>query len=262
MPATKRRRAGARGRLLALALATFWLMLLAVLGAHSVSANPLQQAIAADTTTPTNTDTPTNPPTATNTPHTRPNTPTPTDSTTPTVGGTATTEPTATTAPSGGGGGGNVNDPGSGSSQSTKVVLAQPTYGGGSDSSGAGFSVAAVGSNGLLFASVISCIVGILGIVVAVIAIQILRRDGYGPFLRALLLGKRANGAAKPKSAVAASGAANLRRAAWSTDDDDDYSAERDSYSGYGNRAPPSAPARRPSSPRNAPRGRNSRADW
>jgi hypothetical protein len=257
-------RSSARRKVVAvLAIAVAWLMLLGILSAHNVSASPLLPATAATTDTPTQTDTPTDTPTTsaptpTNTPHGRPS---PTASTTGTT--TATVAPTATT--SGGGGvSTDPNDPGGGSSQATKVVLAQPTYAGAAGTSDSGISVASFGSNGLLFASLMSCIVGLLGIVVAVIAFRILRRDGYGPFLRALLLGKRASNQPSAKGAVAASGAGNVRRNVWSTRAADDYagdSAERDSFSGYGLRAPPSSGGRRPPGP-NTPRGRSSRPDW
>jgi hypothetical protein len=268
-------RSRARGKVVAVLLAAVWLMLLAVLGAHSASAAASNTAsVHAHAATPIGcpTGTPTPPassctatPTATNTPIKLP-TLTPTIGlTTPTasVTTTATVAPTATTATGGGGGGGggNPNDPGSGG-QATKVVLAQPTYGASTDTSGEGISVASFGSNGLLFASLMSCIVGLLGIVVAVIAVRILRRDGYGPFLRALLLGKRADRQPRAEGAVAASNAGNARRAAWNTEDVDDLSGERQSYSGYGTRAPPSGAGRRPPSRPNAPRSRSSRPDW
>ena len=279
MPVNRLQRTGtsrsrARGKVVAVLLATVWLTLLTILGAHSMfqvpsaSANSLigpHVALPLDclptvTVTPLPTCSPTATPT-TQTTKTPTVTPTSTGSATPSasVTITATDAPTATT---GSVGGGDPNDLGSGSGQATKVVLAQPTYGASSDSSGQGISVASFGSNGLLFASLMSCIVGILGIVVAVIAVRILRRDGYGPFLRALLLGKRANRQSPSKGAVAASNAGNVRRAAWNTDDEGGISGEGQSFSGYGTRAPPSGAGRRPPPASDRPRGRPSRSDW
>ncbi len=279
MPEDRLRRTGtsrakARGKVVAVLLAAAWLALLTILGAHSVLQAPSASAnssidshvalpsdctatVTPPTCTPTSTYTSTpTPPTDTPTPQKHGS---PTAITTTTT--TATVDPSATTSDGGGGPvGGNPNDPGSGG-QATKVVLAQPTYGTSADNSGEGISVASFGSNGLLFASLMSCIVGLLGIVVAVIAIRILRRDGYGPFLRALLLGKRANQQPKAKGAVAASTAGNVSRAAWSTDDRDELSGERQSFSGYGTRAPPSGAGRRPPSRPNATRSRSSRRD-
>jgi hypothetical protein len=71
-------------------------------------------------------------------------------------------------------------------------VLAQPTVGSGGDSPLASLSPAALNSNGLLIATSLSCVVAVLGLIVAVVAIYVLVNGGYGPFLRALVLGKRA----------------------------------------------------------------------
>lgn len=76
--------------------------------------------------------------------------------------------------------------------QPTKVVFAQPTVGAGADGAGGVLDPAAFGSNGLLLAASLSCVVAILGLVIAVVALYVLLHGGYGPFLRALLLGKRA----------------------------------------------------------------------
>ncbi len=276
MPVDRRRRGGLasttrRGRIIAVLLAAVWLVFLAALGAHSVSAMPLQPATPADTTTtasPSGTSS-ASPPTDTPTVHKGPPTATPTGGLgTATASVTTTVAPTATTSSGGGGGGGNgnPNDPGSGSSDATKVVLAQPTYGAGAGGMQQGITVGSFTSNGLLFASLMSCIVGILGIIVAVIAVQILRRDGYGPFLRALLLGKRASRQPGAKGAVAASAAGGIRRAAWSSDERGEYSAEGERFggpgsSGFGTRGSPSGPGRR-SPGASSPRGRASRPDW
>jgi hypothetical protein len=76
--------------------------------------------------------------------------------------------------------------------QPTKVVFAQPTVGAGADGAGGVLDPAAFGSNGLLLAASLSCMVAILGLVIAVVALYALLHGGYGPFLRTLLLGKRA----------------------------------------------------------------------
>ncbi len=76
--------------------------------------------------------------------------------------------------------------------QPTKVVFAQPTVGAGASGAGGVLDPAAFGSNGLLLAASLSCMVAILGLVIAVVALYVLLHGGYGPFLRALLLGKRA----------------------------------------------------------------------
>jgi hypothetical protein len=76
--------------------------------------------------------------------------------------------------------------------QPTKVVFAQPTVGAGASGAGGVLDPAAFGSNGLLLTASLSCMVAILGLVIAVVALYALLHGGYGPFLRALLLGKRA----------------------------------------------------------------------
>lgn len=100
--------------------------------------------------------------------------------------------PTATTGGNGGGGGGG-GGPGDVGPQPTKVVSQLPSAdsGGGGGPLG-GFGPGAFGSNGLLLATTSSCIVGLLGILIAAIALVVLLRGGYGPFLKALLRGKRA----------------------------------------------------------------------
>jgi hypothetical protein len=84
--------------------------------------------------------------------------------------------------------------------QPTKVVFAQPTVGAGADGAGGVLDPAAFGSNGLLLAASMSCVVAILGLIIAVVALYVLLHGGYGPFLRALVLGKRA-GKGKGKAA-------------------------------------------------------------
>jgi hypothetical protein len=90
--------------------------------------------------------------------------------------------------------------------QPTKVVFAQPTVGAGADGAGGVLDPAAFGSNGLLLAASLSCVVAILGLVIAVVALYVLLHGGYGPFLRALLLGKRAGKGLGNNVAVAGQG--------------------------------------------------------
>lgn len=136
------------------------------------------------------------------------NTPT-TTAPTATPAGTATTAPTGTVPPkktptatatvpssNGGGGSGNGGDGGNGPTSAgpdvTRVVFSQPTVAAGNDSAVPGLGGATFGSNGLLLATTMSCMVGLLGLTVAGIALMVLVRRGYGPFLRALVRGKRA----------------------------------------------------------------------
>lgn len=51
-----------------------------------------------------------------------------------------------------------------------------------------------LGSNGLTIAVILSCVAGALGIIIASVALSALVRGGYGPFLRALLPGRRGAG--------------------------------------------------------------------
>jgi hypothetical protein len=124
------------------------------------------------------------------------------------------------------------------------VVLSQPTFGSGGDGSAQGFSPAAFGSNGLLFATTLSCVVALLGLVVAIVALRILVRDGYGPFLRALLRGKRAG--RKRGARVTAAARWDDADPRWDADDPDEYAAmdESLSYTAYPDARP--NPGRRP----------------
>ncbi|HLZ24833.1 MAG TPA: hypothetical protein VKQ30_22155 [Ktedonobacterales bacterium] len=133
---------------------------------------------------------------------------TPTGAATPTPGASPTATATATTAPNGGGGGG-----GGGGGQGggggpagpnvTRVVYSQATVGTNDNSPLQGITPSAFGSNGLLLASTLSCVVAILGVIIAAIALLVLVRGGYGPFLKALLGGKRAG---RKRAALAHSG--------------------------------------------------------
>jgi hypothetical protein len=175
---------------LALALAAVCLALLLGLGAAgSAAAYPAAEPAPSSSLTLTPTYTPTQAPTAT---PTASGTATPT--TTATVTATATRTATATvtataTSSSGGGTGGLGGDTGP---QPTKVVFTQPNGGNGDGGPLGGLSPSTIGSSGLLFAATGSCIVALLGLIVAAIALMVLVRGGYGPYLRALLRGKRA----------------------------------------------------------------------
>lgn len=226
------------------------------------------------------TDTPT--PTAT---RTRRPTPTPTAATT----ATTTTTPTATTAPvnngNGGGGAGTGGDTPNGP-QPTKVVLSQPTIGASDGGPLGGINATSNGANGVLIASLFGCVTMILGILVAAVALSVLVRGGYGPFLRALALGKRASSQTKGSADAVLSNQTGKQRQAWNDDgwsaqgqsfarareyddelprrgsggmwqdgQDDDYASSQ-AWQQPNNRRPPS-------NPRTAPRtGRRSRADW
>ena len=197
MPGRSRWRSrGGRSALsvLALALAAACLALLLGLGtAGSAAASPKSSTTAtnANTSTPTPTNTPTTP-TATPTPS---GTATPTTTATGTATATRTATATATaTATSGGngGGGGGGGSGGDTGPQPTKVVFTQQNGGSGGGGPLGGLSPSTIGSNGLVFAATGSCIVALLGLIVAAIALMVLVQGGYGPYLKALLRGKRA----------------------------------------------------------------------
>src|SRR5579859_1776258 len=131
---------------------------------------------------------------------------TPTGAATPTPGASPTATATATTPPGGGGGGGGGGQGGGGGPAGpnvTRVVYSQATVGANDNSPLQGITPSAFGSNGLLLASTLSCVVAILGVIIAAIALLVLVRGGYGPFLKALLGGKRAG---RKRAALAHSG--------------------------------------------------------
>lgn len=185
-------------RALVLLVAGVWLALagIALSGtAARVAAAPFVVPVAGSPTdTPIPISTTETPPPPTNTPHPGGS---PTPSASPSVTATTTATSTPTTAPptattgdsGGGGGGGNGGDVGP---QPTKVVSQLPSAGGSGDGPLGGLSAGAFGSNGLLLATTSSCIVALLGLLIAAIALSVLLRGGYGPFLKALLRGKRA----------------------------------------------------------------------
>jgi hypothetical protein len=193
----RQRRHGLIRHLAMLVLISLFLTLLLVLvTAQGISARdhsaltPLERSVPQEVV-PTNTL-----PVPTNTPI--PDTPTvvPTatadlPTATPTIAQSATDTPAVANTPSGNGGG--AADPGPTSPQSTEVVLSQPTVSSGSSNPLQGLSPSNFGTNGLLVATTLGCIVGLLGIAVGGIALYKLVQSGYGPFLRALALGNRRN---------------------------------------------------------------------
>ena len=91
--------------------------------------------------------------------------------------------------------------------QPTKLVLSQPTVGSGGGGLGGG--VAGLGDSSMLIAVILGCVTSVLGIVIGGVALLALIRTGYGPFLRALLLGKRA----RPAPATAGKAASGRNKA-------------------------------------------------
>lgn len=206
MPAETPSRVRRRARLRALILlgAGCWLFLVAlVLLVPQVSAASPSNKSATAPGTPTVTDTPTpilppllptntpvvTAPAATATPSGPKPTATPSG---PKPTATATQAPASNGGGSNGGNyGGNGGSDGSGP-QPTKVVLSQPTVSDGANSPLQGLTSSGFASNGLLLSTVLGCIVAVLGIITAAVSLFVLLQGGYGPFLRALWLGKRA----------------------------------------------------------------------
>jgi hypothetical protein len=188
----RQRRYGLVRHLAMLVLVSLFLTVLLVLvtaqgiSARDHAATSTLQRLVPQEVTPLPTDTPapntpTDVPTATAAPATA----------TPTIAQSATDTPVAANTPSGNGGG--AADPGPTSPQSTEVVLSQPTVSNGSSNPLQGLSPSNFGTNGLLVATTLGCIVGLLGIAIGGIALYKLVQSGYGPFLRALVLGNRRN---------------------------------------------------------------------
>ena len=193
-------------------------------------------------------------PTATDTPGVPPPTATPPGNSggggnataTTTAGPTATSEATTTATPADTGGGYSGSGP-----QPTRVVVAIATAGAGGPGGLQALSPAAFGSNGLLVAMTLSCVIAILGLIIAVISMNVLIRTGYGPFLRVLLLGNRAEG--RTFSGASQGGGRSGRWTSW--DDDED------GYDPGGGAQRRSAPVPNRSPQRQAPASR-SRSDW
>ena len=192
MAAPKSERAPGYGRaalrLLLLSCVLLFLALILLQGtattasaSNRIAAGNHRQVVPMETGTPAPTDTPVDDtPTAvpTDTPTAVPTAaPTSSVATAP-----ATAAPVDTTNATGSGGG-------SGGAQPTTVVLSQPTV---SSSSGGPSQVASssnFGTNGLVIATLLGCVVALLGVIVGAFALRALVRSGYGPFLRALVRG-------------------------------------------------------------------------
>jgi hypothetical protein len=83
--------------------------------------------------------------------------------------------------------------------QPTSPAFSQPTVG--ASTPVAPSTNTALGSNGLTIATILSCVTGILGLVIGLVALVALLRGGYGPFLRTLLPGARRRMARESRNA-------------------------------------------------------------
>lgn len=184
---SRRRRA-----LVSCALAILWLVVLGVV-ALAVGGTPAAQAHSAvNNATPPPTDTP--------------DAPTPTR--TPRETATATADVTKTAAPTRAPTQSNFT-PGP---QPTRVNFSQPTVGASARFESPGITGAPGGPNGLVIATITGCITGLIALITTVIAFTVLRRGGYAPFLRLLLLGNRAGMRGRSRTS-ATRGRGNARRA-------------------------------------------------
>jgi len=180
-----------RRALVSCALAVLWLVVLGI-GALAMGGPPTAQAHhAINNPAPSVTDTPGGPPTRT-----------------PRVTATATDEATSTVTPTRAPTQTNFT-PGP---QPTRVNFSQPTVGASARFDSPGITGAPGGPNGLVIATITGCITGLLAIITTVIAFTVLRRGGYAPFLRLLLLGNRAGRRGQSHSR-ATRGQGNARRA-------------------------------------------------
>jgi hypothetical protein len=169
---------GARRDMRLLATCALTLLWLAVLTIGALAVNGTQAAQAHGAEPP-----PTNTPQA--------STPTATEgAATPTVGATRTVSATRTPTRS-------SFTPGP---QPTRVNFSQPTVGAATRFDSPGITGAPDGPNGMVIATITSCVTALLAIITTVIAFTVLRRGGYAPFLRLLLLGAR-GGQSRGKSA-------------------------------------------------------------
>jgi hypothetical protein len=183
-----------RRALASCALAILWLVVLGV-GALAMGGSPTAQAHSAISAAPTPTDTPGGPPFPTRTPRVTA-TPTETAEATKTVAPTrAPTQPNFTAGP-----------------QPTRVNFSQPTVGASARFDSPGITGAPGGPNGLVIATITGCITGLIALITTVVAFTVLRRGGYAPFLRLLLLGNSL-GMRGQSRARAARGRGNTRRA-------------------------------------------------
>lgn len=187
-----------RRALVSCALAILWLVVLGV-GALALGGSPTAQAHGAVNgavnAPPTPTDTPGSGPPPTRTPRVTA-TPTQTAEATKTVAPTREpTQPNFTPGP-----------------QPTRVNFSQPTVGASARFDSPGITGAPGGPNGLVIATITGCITGLIALITTVIAFTVLRRGGYAPFLRLLLLGNRL-GTRSQSRLRAGQGHVNSRRA-------------------------------------------------
>ena len=152
--------------------------------AHFATPDP-----AATTTTPASTSPP-----ATNTPAPTTTTAATTTVTTTATAAAATTTATATAPVTSGGGGNNGggNDGGGvPGPQPTRVILSQPTIGVSASGGVSDFSPSGMNSYVLLMLSTLGCVFGIGGLIAAVVTWYMLVNQGWGPMIKAVLLGNR-----------------------------------------------------------------------
>lgn len=172
---TAKRMSRYRRALATCALAVLWLTIVAI-GALATGGAP--SALAHGASNLTQQSIPLHSPAATGSPE---GTATPVDGT-PTAGATRTASPTRAPTKS-------SFTPGP---QPTRVSFSQPTVGASARFDSPGIAGAPDGPSGLVIATITSCITALLALITTVIAFSVLRRGGYAPFLRTLLLGKRA----------------------------------------------------------------------
>jgi hypothetical protein len=200
---SRRRRA-----LASCALAILWLVVLGI-GALALGGSPTAQAHGASPAIPRATEATPSGPTPTRTPRVTA-TPTETAEASKTVVPTREpTQPNSTAGP-----------------QPTRVNFSQPTVGASARFDSPGITGAPGGPNGLVIATITGCITGLIALITTVIAFTVLRRGGYAPFLRLLLLGNRL-GTRGQSSARAARGRGASRRALGGSHDEVNRNYER-----------------------------------
>ncbi|HEX9058409.1 MAG TPA: hypothetical protein VF818_12850 [Ktedonobacterales bacterium] len=115
--------------------------------------------------------------------------------TTTATAGTATATATATAPVTSGGGGNNGGGGSDGGGvpgpQPTRVILSQPTIGVSASGGVADFSPSGMNSYVLLMLSTLGCVFGIGGLIAAVVTWYMLVNQGWGPMIKAVLLGNR-----------------------------------------------------------------------
>jgi hypothetical protein len=209
---TARRVTRPRRALAVCALALLWLIVLGV-GALALGS---AQAAQAQSAAPTPTDTPNGPPFPTRTP--RETATAPSEATDTVVPTHAPTQPNFTPGP-----------------QPTRVNFSQPTVGASARFDSPGITGASGGPNGLVIATITGCITGLIALITTVIAFTVLRRGGYAPFLRLLLLGNRLGmrGQSRARATRATRGGDSARRALGGSHDEINRSYGRDGSGRY-----------------------------